>query len=100
MSKRKAGEESDPSDKEEVVPPNKKAVASGDGNGVVACELSRTRKVVVKKFKGKVFVDIREFWSKDGEDLPSKKGISLPLEQWKMLQDHLKDIQNLVDSLK
>jgi hypothetical protein len=39
MSKRKAGEESDPSDKEEVVPPNKKAVASGDGNGVVACEV-------------------------------------------------------------
>lgn len=39
MSKRKAGEESDPSDQEEVVPPNKKAVASGDGNGVVVCEV-------------------------------------------------------------
>jgi hypothetical protein len=42
----------------------------------MSLQLSRTRKVVVKKFKGKVFVDIREFWSKDGEDLPSKKGMT------------------------
>jgi hypothetical protein len=40
----------------------------------MSCQLSRNRKVAVKKFKGKVFVDVREFWSKDGEDLPSKKG--------------------------
>jgi len=38
-------------------------------------QLSRTRKVVVKKFKGKVFVDIREYYNKDGLDLPGKKGL-------------------------
>jgi hypothetical protein len=52
--------------------------------------------VAVKKFKGKVFVDVREFWSKDGEDLPSKKGISLPLEQWEMLREHIEDVREVI----
>jgi hypothetical protein len=64
----------------------------------MSSQLSRNRKVAVKKFKGKVFVDVREFWSKDGEDLPSKKGISLPLEQWEMLREHIEDVREVIAS--
>lgn len=39
-------------------------------------QLSKNRKVLVRKFKGKVYVDIREFYNKGGEDLPSKKGLT------------------------
>jgi len=47
-------------------------------------QLSRTRKVVVKKFKGKVFVDIREYYNKDGLDLPGKKGLKPKLVLYKL----------------
>lgn len=39
----------------------------------------------VREFKGKVYVDIREFYEKNGELLPGKKGISLTPEQWRKL---------------
>lgn len=100
MPKRKAGAAIERSDDDEEIPTNKKkAAASGDEDGTVACELSKNRKVLVRKFKGKVYVDIREFYNKGGEDLPSKKGISLPLDQWKMLKSHLEGIQDLIRSL-
>ena len=35
------------------------------------------KRVQVHKFKGKVLMDIREFYNKDDEWLPSKKGLSL-----------------------
>lgn len=98
MPKRKA-KANEHSDEDEEVPANKKKASSGDEDSTVACELSKNRKVLVRKFKGTVYVDIREFYSKGGEDLPSKKGISLPLDQWKVLKSHLEGIQDLIQSL-
>ena len=48
------------------------------------CE--RRRKVGVSEFKGKTYVNIREYYTKDGKDLPGAKGISLPPDQWHALQ--------------
>ncbi|KAJ7531519.1 hypothetical protein O6H91_14G047100 [Diphasiastrum complanatum] len=79
-----------------------KAAGGSEGDAsdtIVACEISKNRKVVVRKWKGQVFVDIREFWNKDGESLPSKKGISLSLEQWTVLQDHAEEVDAVLASM-
>ena len=37
-------------------------------------QLADRRKISVREFKGKVYVDIREFYESDGELKPGKKG--------------------------
>lgn len=44
-----------------------------DTEGNTYWELSRTRRVTVTDFKGKTFVNVREYYEKDGKDLPGKK---------------------------
>ncbi|KAG9129226.1 hypothetical protein Leryth_006481 [Lithospermum erythrorhizon] len=63
-------------------PPHKKpsAAATHDGDDndsdtIVVCEISKNRRVSVRNWNGKIFVDIREFYVKDGKTLPGKKGI-------------------------
>ncbi|XP_053658196.1 RNA polymerase II transcriptional coactivator [Anopheles marshallii] len=63
----------------------KESKASDAGNDPNIFELDKNRKVTVNEFKGKVYVGIREYYNKDGKDLPSKKGISLTVPQWKKL---------------
>lgn len=59
--------------------------------------LSPTRQVVVKSFQGKLLVNIRQFFkTADGEVLPTKKGISLTVEQWRRLQAAIHDIDNKI----
>ncbi|POS86191.1 hypothetical protein EPUL_005264 [Erysiphe pulchra] len=41
------------------------------------------RRVEISEFKGAHLINIREFYQKDGEYLPGKKGISLNLDQYK-----------------
>eukprot|EP00890_Picochlorum_soloecismus_P006803 jgi/Picsp_1/948/NSC_04432-R1_transcriptional coactivator p15 len=47
--------------------------------------LSPTRRITVRVYAGNVMVDLREFYEKDGEMRPGKKGISLKVEQWNEL---------------
>ncbi|KAL2542616.1 Transcriptional coactivator [Abeliophyllum distichum] len=42
-------------------------------NSIVICELSKNRKVSVRSWNGRVVVDIREFYYKDGKEMPGKK---------------------------
>eukprot|EP00271_Cylindrocystis_brebissonii_P000267 TRINITY_DN10334_c0_g1_i1.p1 TRINITY_DN10334_c0_g1~~TRINITY_DN10334_c0_g1_i1.p1 ORF type:complete len:109 (+),score=26.75 TRINITY_DN10334_c0_g1_i1:166-492(+) len=70
----------------------KRQVTSED-DGVVACELSSNRLVKVRKFNGHVLVDIREFYSKGDDLLPSKKGISLTLDQWHVFVEHFEEVE-------
>lgn len=76
--------------------PAKKAKGEKNKNGDEQFELGKNRKVTVRSFKGKVLVDIREYYSKDGEELPGKKGISLQPEQWKKLVEFVDDINDAV----
>lgn len=46
-----------------------------DDNGdLVICRLSHKRKVTVQEFKGKPLVSLREFFTKEGKELPTSKG--------------------------
>lgn len=45
-------------------------------------QLSDTRRLSISTFKGQTLLDIREYYLKDGQLLPGKKGISLSVEQW------------------
>lgn len=45
-------------------------------------EISKARRVTVSEFKGKQMISVREYYEKDGDWLPGKKGISMTLEQY------------------
>lgn len=59
-------------------------------------ELSKNRRVTVRSFKGKTYVDIREFFQKDDGWAPGKKGISLTPEQWEKLLENVDAIKDAI----
>ena len=50
-----------------------------------AVQLGGMRKATVSEFKGRHFVNVREYYEKDGQQLPGKKGIALDVTQWESL---------------
>ncbi|KAM6583858.1 hypothetical protein CsatB_010860 [Cannabis sativa] len=64
------------------------------------CKLSEKRSVAVHDFKGKTFVSIREFFNKDGKQLPSNKGISLPADQWSTFKNNVPAIEETIRKLE
>ncbi|KAJ4715227.1 RNA polymerase II transcriptional coactivator [Melia azedarach] len=93
--KRKEEEEyaSDGSDNGHA-PPKKasRTDAADDSDDIVVCEISKNRRVSVRNWQGKVWIDIREFYVKDGKQFPGKKGISLSVDQWNVLRNHVEEI--------
>ncbi|MCJ1367984.1 hypothetical protein MMC16_007122 [Acarospora aff. strigata] len=77
---------------------DKEVVGGGavDANGDEYFELSHLRRVTISSFKGKRMVSIREYYEKDGEALPGKKGISMPLEQYSTLVTLLPHIETVL----
>ncbi|KAK1141372.1 hypothetical protein N8T08_009163 [Aspergillus melleus] len=71
------------------------AAATGkiDSNGDKYWEISKMRRVTISTFRGKTMVNIREYYEKDGQELPGKKGISLPLDQFASLVTLLPGIE-------
>ncbi|XP_063051309.1 SUB1 regulator of transcription b [Engraulis encrasicolus] len=60
-------------------------------------QIGKMRYVSVRDFKGKVLIDIREYWmDQAGEMKPGKKGISLNPEQWNQLKDQMSDIDDAI----
>ncbi|KAG2464126.1 TCP4 polymerase, partial [Polypterus senegalus] len=56
-------------------------------------EIGKMRYVRVSCFKGKVLIDIREFYmDKEGDTKPGKKGIALNPEQWNQLKELVPEI--------
>ena len=63
--------------------------------------MSNNRFLSVSEFKGKMRVDIREYYLNDsGEKKPGKKGISLSLEEWNKLTDAISEIDKAVGIVK
>ncbi|KAM4049918.1 activated RNA polymerase II transcriptional coactivator p15 isoform 1-T3 [Anomaloglossus baeobatrachus] len=63
-------------------------------------QIGKMRYVSVRDFKGKVLVDIREyFMDNQGEMKPGRKGISLNPEQWNQLKDQMSDIDDAIRKL-
>lgn len=57
------------------------------------------RQVTISKFKGKVRVDIREYYLDNDDWKPGKKGISLDMEQFEELENLLPLIKEACDEL-
>ncbi|XP_040833375.1 activated RNA polymerase II transcriptional coactivator p15 [Ochotona curzoniae] len=63
-------------------------------------QIGKMRYVSVRDFKGKVLIDIREYWmDSEGEMKPGRKGISLNPEQWSQLKEQISDIDDAVRKL-
>ncbi|KAM3135382.1 hypothetical protein pb186bvf_012540 [Paramecium bursaria] len=62
-------------------------------DGQYSIDLTAKKRITVSKYKGSKLVSIREYFEKDGEFLPTKKGISLTVENW----EKLKTLINTVD---
>ncbi|KAL7392522.1 hypothetical protein ABVT39_025957 [Epinephelus coioides] len=85
--KPKSGESSKPSG-------SSKGSSNSDDN---MFQIGKMRYVSVRDFKGKVLIDIREYWmNQDGEMKPGKKGISLNPEQWNQLKDQISEIDDAI----
>ena len=45
-------------------------------------------------------VSLREYFEKDGQLLPTKKGITLTTENWRKLKEFINDIDECVKKIK
>ncbi|KAL2509841.1 pleiotropic drug resistance protein 2-like [Forsythia ovata] len=81
MSKRRKKRDEDEALSEGDEPPKKSSKLSAaavdndsdKSDHIVVCELSKNRKVFGKSWNGRVVVDIREFYYKDGKEMTGKK---------------------------
>lgn len=59
--------------------------------------LSPVRQIDVRSFKGTTLVDIRQYYkTEDGTVVPTKKGISLTVAQWKLLKGAMDDVDRVI----
>ncbi|KAL0736262.1 hypothetical protein Bca4012_012472 [Brassica carinata] len=77
----------------------KPAESSDESDDIVVCNISKNRRVSVRNWNGKIWIDIREFYVKDGKTLPGKKGISLSVDQWNTLRNHADGIDKALADL-
>ncbi|PHU28125.1 RNA polymerase II transcriptional coactivator KELP, partial [Capsicum chinense] len=62
--------------------------------------LSHKRRVTITDFRGKTLVSIREYYNKDGKELPTAKGISLTAEQWATFKKNIPGIEKAIKKLE
>ncbi|GLJ43843.1 hypothetical protein SUGI_0912950 [Cryptomeria japonica] len=66
--------------KESILGIHKFEGGDDDDIRIYSCEFSQYHKVVLIVWQGMVYVDFREFYTKDRKQLPSKKSISFSLK--------------------
>ncbi|KAH7550105.1 hypothetical protein JRO89_XS13G0136200 [Xanthoceras sorbifolium] len=93
-----------------------------DEGNLIVCKLSDKRRVTIQDFRGKTLISIREYYRKDGKELPSSKGvhasrlvfvcacfkrfvvvssgISLTEEQWSVLKTNVSAIEKAVQKME
>ncbi|KAK7011446.1 activated RNA polymerase II transcriptional coactivator p15 [Biomphalaria glabrata] len=78
---------------------DEKAGPTKNSSGESMFQISKMRFATVSEFRGKAMVNIREYYEKDGELRPGKKGISLSIDQWEALKEKIPDIDECVKKL-
>ncbi len=51
----------------------------------------------IKKFKGTILIDFREYFVKETSMLPTKKGITFSVEMWKKLVTLVPEVDKVID---
>lgn len=73
--------------------PAKKSRKEEDDN---SWDLGSRRFVKLSEFKGKWYVNIREFYDAGGELKPTKKGVMLTMEQWQKFKGFVNEIDDAI----
>lgn len=96
------GEEDEEEEEEEDSKKRKKVGAKefDDDGDLIICRLSDKRRVTITDFKGKTLVSIREYYKREGKELPTAKGISLTAEQWLTFKNNLPAIEKAVKKME
>lgn len=70
--------------------------SKAQGNEENSWDLGKNRFVKLSEFKGKWYVNIREFYLADGDLRPGKKGIMLTMEQWQKFKGIVDDVDEAI----
>lgn len=92
--------DSGPDDKNPTPKKGGKSTKTVEKNGEVFWDLDKNKRVSVSDFKGKTYIQIREYYEKDGKQLPGKKGIGLPLNLWEKLKELTPEIDEVLKEKK
>ena len=85
-----------PAKKSKAAPPPKKSSAKHDEEDT-KWEIGRNRFVSLSEFKGKWYVNLREYYMDANSDMkPGKKGIMLTMEQFQKFKDALPDREEAI----
>eukprot|EP01083_Nonionella_stella_P078459 214735_1 len=58
------------------------------------------KRCIIHKYRRRLYVGFREYYNRNGEELPSKKGINLTEEQWEFVIKHIDDINAQVKAMR
>ncbi|KAI3727742.1 hypothetical protein L6452_16362 [Arctium lappa] len=92
--------EEDDSEDEKKKKGKKGAKEYDDEGDLIICRLSDKRRVTITEFRGKGLVSLREYYKKDGKELPSSKGISLTVEQWSTFSKNVPAIEKAIKKME
>ncbi|CAD5163307.1 RNA polymerase II transcriptional coactivator KELP-like [Musa acuminata AAA Group] len=98
---REEEEEEEEEDEDEGAKKRRRGSKEYDDDGdLIICRLSSKRRVTLQDFRGKTLLSIREYYMKDGKELPSSKGISLTVEQWEAFRNAVPAIEAAIKKLE
>merc|ERR1712228_345834 len=58
------------------------------------------KRCIIHTYRRKLYVGFREYYDKNGEEKPSKKGCNLTQEQWEFIVKHIDDINAQIKLMK
>ena len=61
------------------------------------CRLSNAKRVAVQVYRGAPTISFREYYPKEGQWLPGKKGVNLNAEQFENLREKIADVEIKID---